>query len=266
MCHDADSHPPELPADLRPAPIAGGALETRDLVLTAPDGNRLRAFEARAPHPTGGGVVIFPDWRGLGQFYEELAMRFAEAGYDAVAFDYFGRSAGTDPHPADFDQMPHLAKTTPEGIAADAAAAADHLRGTGRVRALAVLGFCFGGRNALLQALPDSSIRPAAVISFYGQLGPDRSGRGGPLSVADHFVRPILGHYGGADEGIPLGQVEELGRALSSAGVSHEIHVYPNATHSFFDRRHQEFAAEADQAWRRTIAFLGRTLAASPAD
>jgi len=124
MCHDADSHPPELPADLRPAPMAGGALETRDLVLTAPDGNRLRAFEARAPHPTGGGVVIFPDWRGLGQFYEELAMRFAEAGYDAVAFDYFGRTAGTDPHPVDFDQMPHLAKTTPEGIAADAAAAA----------------------------------------------------------------------------------------------------------------------------------------------
>ena len=266
MCHDADSHPPELPADLRPAPIAGGALETRDLALTAPDGNRLRAFEARAPHLTGGGVVIFPDWRGLGQFYEELAMRFAEAGYDAVAFDYFGRSAGTDPHPVDFDQMPHLAKTTPEGIAADAAAAADRLRGTGRVRALAVLGFCFGGRNALLQALPDSSIRPAAVISFYGQLGPDRLGRGGPLSVADRFVRPILGHYGGVDEGIPVGQVEELDRTLSSAGVSHEIYVYPNATHSFFDRRNQEFAAEADQAWRRTIAFLGRTLAASPAD
>ena len=162
--------------------------------------------------------------------------------------------------------MPHLAQTTPEGIAADAAAAADQLRGTGRVRALAVLGFCFGGRNALLQALPDSSIRPAAVISFYRQLGPDRSGRDGPLSVADRFVRPILGHYGGADEGIPLDQVEELDRALSRAGVSHEIHVYQSATHSFFDRRHEEFAAEADQAWRRTIAFLGRTLAASPAD
>src|SRR5664279_5471823 len=144
-------------------------------------------------------------------------MRFAEAGYDAVAFDYFGRSAGTDPHPADFDQTPHLAKTTPEGIAADAAAAAAHLRGPDRDRAIAVLGFCFGGRSALLQALPDSSIQPAAVISFYGQLGPDRTGRDGPLSVADRFVRPILGHYGGADEGIPVDQVEELDRALSGA-------------------------------------------------
>src|SRR5674476_1199948 len=95
---------------------------------------------------------------------------------------------------------------------------------------------------------------------------PDRSGRGGPLSVADRFVRPILGHYGGADEGIPLDQVEQLDRALEAGGVSHEIYVYPNATHSFFDRGHEAFAAEADQAWRRTIAFLGRTLAASPAD
>jgi dienelactone hydrolase len=53
------------------------------------------------------------------------------------------------------------------------------------------------------------------VISFYGQLGADRSGRGGPLSVADRFVRPILGHYGGVDEGIPVGQVEEPARSAS---------------------------------------------------
>lgn len=246
--------------------MAGGALETHDLVLTASDGNRLRAFEARAPHPSGGGVVIFPDWRGLGHFYEELAMRFAEAGHDAIAFDYFGRTAGAEPHPVDFDQMPHIAKSTPEGVATDAAAAAGRLRGTGRVRALAVLGFCFGGRNALLQALPDSTVQPAAVVSFYGQLGPDRSGHGGPLSVVGRFARPVLGHYGGADEGIPVGQVEELDRVLSTAGVPHEIHVYPRATHSFFDRRREEFSAEADEAWRRTLAFLGRTLAPSPAD
>ena len=245
--------------------MAGGALETHDLVLAAADGNRLRAFEALAPHPSGGGVVIFPDWRGLGHFYEELAMRLAEAGYDAVAFDYFGRTAGTEPHPVDFDQMPHIAKATPQAVATDAAAAADLLRSSGRVRSLAVLGFCFGGRNALLQGIPGSTVQPAAVVSFYGQLGPDRSGQGGPLSVAGSFTRPVLGHYGGADEGIPAEQVEELDRALSAVGVPHEIHVYPRATHSFFDRRREEFAAEADEAWRRTLAFLGRTLAPSAA-
>ncbi len=260
MCHDADSRPPELPSDLRPAPIAGGAIETHDLVLTAADGNRLRAFEARAAGSPAGGLVIFPDWRGLGHFYEELAMRFAEAGYDAIAFDYFGRTAGTAPHPDDFDQMPHIAQATPANVALDAAAVADRLRAGGRVERLAVVGFCFGGRNALLQGLPDSSVQPAAIVSFYGQLGPDRSGHGGPLSVADRFTRPVLGHYGGADDGIPLDQVQALEQALAARGLPHEVHVYPRATHSFFDRRRDEFAEEADLAWHRTVAFLGRTL------
>ena len=266
MCHEADAHPPELPLDLRPAPIAGGSIETLDLVLTAADGNRFRAFEARAREPKGGGLVIFPDWRGLGQFYEELAMRFAESGYDAIAFDYFGRTAGPDPHPLDFDNMPHIARATPEGVASDAAAAAAQLRAGGRVRAVAVLGFCFGGRHALMQGLPGASVQPAAVVSFYGQLGPGRDGAPGPLAVADRFVQPVLGSYGGHDEGIPADQVQEFDRILTSAGIAHDVKVYPRATHSFFDRRQDEFRDEADDAWRRTLAFLARTLTTPAAD
>ncbi len=246
--------------------MAGGALQTHDLVLTAADGNRFRAFEARAADPKGGGIVIFPDWRGLGQFYEELAMRFAEAGYDTIAFDYFGRTAGTEPHPADFDQMPHIAATSSQTVAADAAAAAEHLRSGARTRTLAVLGFCFGGRNALLQGLPESTVQPDAVVSFYGQLGPDRSGAPGPLAMADRFTRPLVGSYGGRDESIPVEQVEELDRVLAAGGIPHDLKVYPRATHSFFDRRRDEFGEEADDAWRRTLAFLERTLMPSAAD
>lgn len=266
MCHEADAHPPDLPRDLSPASIAGGAVETRDLVLTAADGNNLRAFEARAREPKGGGIVIFPDWRGLGQFYEELAMRFAESGYDAIAFDYFGRTAGSDPHPPDFDNMPHIARATPEGVATDAASAAAQLRSSGRVRAVAVLGFCFGGRHALLQGLPGSSVQPEAVVSFYGQLGPGRDGAPGPLAVAGRFVRPVLGSYGGRDEGIPEDQVQELDRILTSARIVHDVKIYPRATHSFFDRRQEEFRGEADDAWRRTLSFLERTLTTPVAD
>jgi len=260
MCHDADAHPPDLPLDLRPYPIGGGSVESRDLVLTAADGNRLRAFEARAAESKGGGIVIFPDWRGLGTFYEELAMRFAESGYDAIAFDYFGRTAGTDPHPPDFDQMQHIGRTSTQTVSADAAAAAEQLRADGRVRAVAALGFCFGGRNALLQGLRESSVQPAAVVAFYGQLGPGRDGSPGPLALADGMMRPVLGSYGGADEGIPVEQVHELDRILSAAGVAHDLKIYPRATHSFFDRRQDEFRAEADDAWRRTLSFLERTL------
>ena len=87
MCFDHDSRPPIVP-------IAGGALDAQELTLTAADGNRLTAFEARAVDPTNVAIVILPDVRGLHDYYVELAMRFAENGIDAVAFDWFGRTAG----------------------------------------------------------------------------------------------------------------------------------------------------------------------------
>src|SRR2546423_13238504 len=87
MCYPDDARPP-LP------PVGGAAADQGDLELTAADGNRLMAYFARAEQPTGAGMVVLPDVRGLHQFYKELAQRFAEAGIDAVAIDYFGRTAG----------------------------------------------------------------------------------------------------------------------------------------------------------------------------
>src|SRR3981081_2199522 len=112
MCHSDDSRPP-LP------PISGAASDQGDLELTASDGNRFAAYFARAAEPSGAGMVVLPDVRGLHHFYKELAQRFAEAGIDAVAIDYFGRTAGIGDRSEGFDFMPHGEKTTSEGIAAD---------------------------------------------------------------------------------------------------------------------------------------------------
>src|SRR5207245_11758515 len=87
MCY-ADGARPPLP------PIMGGAGDQRDLVLTAADGTRFLAYAARAGQPTGAGMVILPDARGLHPFYKALAQRFAEAGADAVAIDHLGRTPG----------------------------------------------------------------------------------------------------------------------------------------------------------------------------
>jgi len=111
MCFDRNARPP-LP------PVAGAAAEQGDLLLTAADGNRLAAYFARAADPTGAGIVIMPDVRGLHAFYKELAQRFAEAGVDAVAIDYFGRTAGTGPRGHDFDYPNHVRQTTVEGVTA----------------------------------------------------------------------------------------------------------------------------------------------------
>src|SRR6266540_1192942 len=84
MCFERDSLPP-VPV------ISGAAVSHEELVLEADDGNRFAAFAALPDDSSGTGVVILPDVRGLYRFYEELALRFAERGYAAVAIDYFGR-------------------------------------------------------------------------------------------------------------------------------------------------------------------------------
>src|SRR4051812_4621263 len=101
MCFDLDSAPP-IPA------IRGAAVSHRDLTLEAADGNRFAAFEATPDEPGETGIVILPDVRGLYRFYEELALRFAERGHRAVAFDYFGRTAGVAKRENDWEYMPHV--------------------------------------------------------------------------------------------------------------------------------------------------------------
>jgi len=258
MCHASDARPPDVPADLsRIPPIAGGALDSERLILAASDGNRLAAFLARAPQPSGSAVVIFPDNRGLGTFYEELALRFAEVGHDAIAFDYFGRTAGTEPRAPGWDPAPHRQQVSAETVAADARAAAQRLRaavGEG-LASLFTVGFCFGGRHSLLQSVDGSSTAPDGVIAFYGVLA-SRPPEPGPLDRVDEMRAPVLALFGGEDQAIPRAQIDELDAGLTRRRVDHEIHVYPRATHSFFDRRAAEFRDEADDAWHRVVGWI----------
>src|SRR4029077_7067288 len=121
MCFDIDSVPP-VPA------IAGASVSHELLKLRAADGNELAAFLATPDEPSPTGIVLLPDVRGLYHFYEELALRFAERGYGAIAIDYFGRTAGVGKRDDDFPYMDHAQQTPPAGVQADVAAAAAYLR------------------------------------------------------------------------------------------------------------------------------------------
>jgi carboxymethylenebutenolidase len=63
---------------------------------------------------------------------------------------------------------------------------------------------------------------------------------------------------GGADQGIPVEDVDDFDRALEAAGVEHELVVYPGAPHSFFDRKQEQFADASEDAWKRTLEFIRR--------
>jgi carboxymethylenebutenolidase len=250
MCFDHDSRPP-----IRP--IAGGALDSRDLVLTAGDGNRLSAFEAKAADPSGAAIVILPDVRGLHAYYAELAMRFAENGIDAVAIDWFGRTAGLGRREEGFDYMPHVNAATWSGISADIAAGAAQARSFGpdRAASLFTIGFCFGGRMAFLSATLGLAL--AGAIGFYGSpVGPGRGGSPAPADLADRVECPILGLFGGADSGIPPDAIAAFDAALEGAGVERKLVTYPNAPHSFFDRKAADYAAESEEAWSEVLAFI----------
>jgi carboxymethylenebutenolidase len=250
MCFDADSHPPVLP-------MAGGSIDSEDVVLKAADGNRFAAFHARAASPTGAAMLILPDVRGLSRFYEELALRFAETGVDALAIDYFGRTAGLADRGDDFQHMPHVEGLTWGGVAADAATGVERLRSSGGdVRALFSIGFCMGGRFSFVLGTRDE-LELSGVVGFYGPtVGPGRAGAPAPVDVADRITCPLLGLFGGADQGIPEWAVEKFRSRLTEAGVDHALHTYPGAPHSFFDRKQEQFGLESADAWQRVLDFV----------
>jgi carboxymethylenebutenolidase len=254
MCFDHDSRPPI-------ARIAGGALDGALVELTARDGNRFSAFRARPAGPTTAAVVILPDVRGLHPYYEELALRFAERGIDALAIDWFGRTAGVGWRGADFEYMPHVERTTWAGISADIDAAVTAIRGDPgsddeRPLPLFTIGFCMGGRMSFLAATLGLDL--AGVIGLYGTLaGPWRNDAPAPLDLVGSIASPVLGLFGGADAAITPDAVAAFDAALGANGVDRRIVTYAGAPHSFFDRKADEFAAESEAAWAEVLAFIG---------
>ncbi len=197
------------------------------------------------------GLIVVHEWWGLNDNVRAMAARYASEGYAVLAVDlYGGRSAAT----------PDAAMTLMQAAFADPDASGDNLRqayaflsdrGAQRV---GVLGWCFGGNQALHAALVLPDQLDAAVI-FYGGNPPSDAAALRPLRM------PILALYGGADTSIPQSAVSAFDAALTEAGVRHAFHVYPGANHAFANPSGQSYEpmAAAD-AWTRSTAFLAEWL------
>jgi carboxymethylenebutenolidase len=239
MCFDLDSEPP-IPR------ISGAAVSHDDLTLTSEDGNDFAAFQALPEGDPGAGVVILPDVRGLYRFYEELALRFAERGIAAVAFDYFGRTAGVSKRSDDWDYMPLVQQLTPDEVMEDTGTCLRHLRVLGCTSFFTV-GFCMGGSYSWAATAFHGEL--AGAVGFYGR--PSRA-----LPFVAEMRAPILALQGGADQAISHEDNLEFEQALQAAGKKYELIEYQGAPHSFFDRKQEEFQDASDDAWRRTLAFI----------
>ncbi|HZD18035.1 MAG TPA: dienelactone hydrolase family protein [Actinomycetota bacterium] len=247
MCFDPSALPPD--------PVRSGALEGSErLVLTAADGSPFAATLARTRAPDAPGMVILPDVRGLHPYYERLAEHVADAGIHALAVDLYGRTAGAEHRDEGFDYAPHRAAARDEQVDLDTRAGVARLRELGAGPVVA-MGFCFGGRAALMQASGDAV---DGVIGFYGWPARQPEGSSSPMleAQAGRVRVPVLAIFGGADEGIGPDQVQGYERALTDAGATHESVTYPGAPHGFFDKAMSEHAQACRDAWARVLAFV----------
>jgi carboxymethylenebutenolidase len=196
-------------------------------------------------------VVVIQEWWGLNDHIKDVARRFAEAGFLALAPDLYHGAVADEPDDAQrlaMDlQIPEAAK--------EMAGAAAYLAGRDDVapKQAGVIGFCLGGSLALLLAATSPQI--GAVASFYG---------GRPFTREDlQTVRaPVLAIFGENDEGIPPERHAALDSLLTDLGVPHALYVYPGAPHAFFnDSRSHSYRPEAAQdAWARTLAWFDKYL------
>jgi carboxymethylenebutenolidase len=241
MCYGNDSSPPEHG-------VGGKVSSEEDLVLTSADGTRFQTRLARPAEPNGKGVVILPDVRGLYSFYCALARKFAEAGIEAIAIDYFGRTAGlTADRPDNFEWQAHLPRVAEDAVNMDVSASIGALGDLGTVREVFTVGFCWGGGLSWRQSAAQPGL--SGAIGFYGR--PERIDD----ALAD-MRAPLLLLLAGDDAATPADKFDTLKGRLTREGVIHRAVTYEGAPHSFFDRTSDQWADACKDSWRQIFSFM----------
>jgi carboxymethylenebutenolidase len=200
------------------------------------------------PHP---GVVVIQEWWGLVPHIKDVVERFAREGFVALAPDLYHGQAADEP-----DEARKLAMALDANRAVqEIAAAARYLKKMPNIalQKMGVVGWCMGGGLSLSTAAHHADLIGAAVV-FYGR----------PLTASDtaKLQVPVLGLYAEHDHGIPVEAVHAFEVEMQKQHVPHEVHVYPDTSHAFFnDTRPQIYAAAAAQdAWQKTLAWFRKYL------
>jgi carboxymethylenebutenolidase len=224
---------------------------TNTMVPGMGGGPGVRAYEAR---PEGSGpfpaVIMIHEFWGVNESIVSLADLLAEEGYLVIAPDTF-RGSTTAWIPRAIYQV---ITSNPEEVNTDLDLVYAWLESQPEVDAdrIAITGFCYGGRTSLVYSLHNDQL--AATVIFYGSPETDPE-------VLKTLPGPVLGIFGGADQSIPVEQVNAFEAALTEAGVPHEITVYENQPHAFVeDAEGIQSGGAQGEAWDQMLAFLDSNL------
>ena len=210
-----------------------------------------------------GGVIVVHEIFGLTDHIKSVAARLAEAGYDALAVDFFSNAGELPDIKGDFKPlMEYVGKIADSQILQDAAGAAHYLRRLPHSNnKVGIVGFCWGGRVSMLfdATAPDLN----AAVAYYGRISGEKTANQPlhPIDVADKMKAPLLGNFGAEDKGIPPAEVDKLRVALKASRKTAELHEYEKAGHAFNNDTRESYRAEAAKlAWKRTLDWYHKYL------
>jgi carboxymethylenebutenolidase len=240
----------EHAADVPVAAAASGtpAEGIRGQVIDTASG---KAYLARPAGEPRAGMIVIHEWWGLNDNIREMSNRLAAEGYLALAVDLYGGEVAADA--AEARALMAAAMEDRQRIDDQLLAAFRWLREEGPVARIGSVGWCLGGALALRAAILLPEELDVTVI-YYGRLETD-------ARLLAPLMMPILGIFGGQDQGIPVESVLEFETTLQTLGKTAEIVIYEDAGHAFANPSGTRYhpAAAAD-AWQRTLEFLDEHL------
>jgi carboxymethylenebutenolidase len=207
-------------------------------------------------------VLVVQEIFGVHEYIKDVCRRLAKLGYVAVAPELFARQGDVSKISDMQEIVSRVVSKVPDDQVLkdlDATVAWVEKTGEGDARKLGITGFCWGGRVVWLYAAHNPRLK--AGVAWYGRLegNTDDLHPKNPIDVAPSLHAPVLGLYGGADQGIPLDSVERMRQALAAAHKPSEIVVYPDAPHGFHADYRPSYRPEAAMdGWKRLQLWFKR--------
>ncbi len=248
-------------------PVSGETITT--------DTNGLDAGEVKIPTtdgeipgyramPSSGGpfpvVLVVQEVFGVHEHIKDLCRRLAKLGYLALATELYARQGDVSKIKDIQELIKNVVSKVPDAqVMSDLDATVKFAKdsGKGNIDKLAITGFCWGGRIVWLYATHSEKLK--AGVAWYGRLvGPtDELHPKNPIEVAASLKAPVLGLYGGKDQGIPVESIEKMKTALKEAKPATDFVVYPEAGHAFnADYRPSYNKAAAEDGWKRMLEWF----------